>query len=101
MRRFAVLVSMLLALLVLASDVLAGQVRGYDRRDGTPVRPHQRTNPDSNPYNNYNFPGNYNPNTGRITPGNPDTSLDRDNRPRSGSGVGSNAYGLSNPYGND
>lgn len=55
----------------------AGWVRGYYRRDGTYVRPHYRTNPDGNPYNNYSFPGNYNPNTGRITPGNPDTYLKR------------------------
>ena len=55
----------------------AGSVRGYYRSDGTYVRPHYRTNPDGNPYNNYSFPGNYNPNTGKITPGNPETYLDR------------------------
>jgi len=55
----------------------AGRVRGYTRRDGTYVQPHYRTNPDVNPYNNYNFPGNYNPNTGRTTPGNSDTYLER------------------------
>ena len=55
----------------------AGWVRGYYRSDGTYVQPHYRTNPDGNPYNNYSFPGNYNPNTGRITPGNPNTYLDR------------------------
>jgi hypothetical protein len=55
----------------------AGWVGGYYRSDGTYVRPHYRTNPDGNPYNNYSFPGNYNPNTGRITPGNPDTYLER------------------------
>ena len=54
----------------------AGWVRGYYRRDGTYVQPYYRTNPDGNPYNNYSFPGNYNPNTGRITSGNPDTYLD-------------------------
>jgi len=55
----------------------AGWVRGYYRSNGTYVQPHYRTNPDGNPYNNYSFPGNYNPNTGRITPGNPDTYLRR------------------------
>jgi len=55
----------------------AGGVRGYYRSNGTYVRPHYRTNPDGNPYNNYSFPGNYNPNTGMITPGNPDTYLKR------------------------
>ena len=52
-------------------------VRGYYRKDGTYVKGHYRTAPDGNPYNNYSFPGNYNPNTGKITPGNPQTYLDR------------------------
>ena len=55
----------------------AGWVRGYYRHNGTYVRPHYRTNPDGNPYNNYSFPGNYNPNKGAITPGNPGRYLDR------------------------
>lgn len=64
----------------------AGQVRGYTRRNGTYVQPHYRTNPDGNPHNNYSFPGNYNPNTGRITPGNSSTYLERYyNRPNSSS----------------
>jgi len=60
-------------------EVDAGRVRvrGYYRKDGTYVRPHYRTAPDGNPYNNYSFPGNYNPNTGRITPGDPFKYLDR------------------------
>ena len=57
----------------------ADYVRGYTQRDGTYVAPHQRTSPDHNPYNNYEFPGNYNPNTGRTTPGNADTYLERYN----------------------
>ena|SRR5712692_5936775 len=68
------------------SQANADSVRGYIQRDGTYVAPHQRTSPDHNPYNNYNFPGNYNPNSGRTTPGNPDTYLDRyyDRAPSSG-----------------
>lgn len=61
----------------MASEVLAASVRGYYRSDGTYVPPHQRTNPDGNPYNNYGFPGNYNPNTGRTTPGDPGVYLER------------------------
>ena len=53
------------------------RVRGYYRKDGTYVKPHYRSAPDGNPYNNYSYPGNYNPNTGRITPGNPQTYLNR------------------------
>jgi len=55
----------------------AGRVSGYYRKDGTYVQPHYRTNPDRNPYNNYSYPGNYNPNTGGTTPGNPNTYLNR------------------------
>ncbi|MGH7775437.1 MAG: hypothetical protein ACREQA_24690 [Candidatus Binatia bacterium] len=82
------------------SQADAASVTGHFRRDGTYVSPHIRTNPDRNPYNNYNFPGNYNPNTGRITPGNPDAYLDRYyNRGRSSGGLGGlDNYDLYNPY---
>ena len=50
-------------------------VRGYFRSDGTYVKPHVRTAPDSNPYNNYSYPGNYNPNTGSYSTGNASTYL--------------------------
>jgi len=50
-------------------------VPGYYRKDGTYVRPHYRSRPDSNPYNNFSFPGNVNPYTGKVAPGNPDTYL--------------------------
>jgi hypothetical protein len=50
-------------------------VNGYYRKDGTYVRPHYRSAPDGNPYNNYSYPGNLNPYTGRVAPGNPDTYL--------------------------
>ncbi len=61
------------------NKAIAGRVkvRGYYRKDGTYVRPHYRTAPDGNPRNNYSFPGNYNPNTGKITPGDPQKYLDR------------------------
>jgi hypothetical protein len=75
----------------------AGRVSGYYRRDGTYVQPHYRSNPDGNPYNNYSFPGNYNPNTGRITPGNPDTYLDRYYNP-SYPGLNSPSYSPYNYY---
>ena len=38
-------------------------VYGYIR-NGKYVKSHYRTCPDGNPYNNYSFPGNYNPNIG-------------------------------------
>ena len=68
----------ILALLVLSFGILFAQsrvyVKGYYRSDGTYVKPHYRTAPDSNPYNNYSFPGNYNPN-GKTTTGNKSTYL--------------------------
>jgi len=74
------------ALLVLMSFLTvslaeAERVRGYYKQNGTYVQPYYRTNPDRNPYNNYSFPGNYNPNTGRVTPGNPDTYQNRYHNP--------------------
>jgi hypothetical protein len=46
-------------LLLLAMVMAAGAdvyVQGYRRADGTVVRPHWRTNPDGNPFNNYSSP---------------------------------------------
>ena len=53
------------------------KVREYFRKDGTYVKSHYRTAPDSNPYNNYSYPGNYNPKTGRYSTGKPSTYLNR------------------------
>ena len=58
-----------------AGFVFSGQataqvnVRGYTRSDGTYVQPYQRTAPDYTLTNNYSYPGNYNPNSGRTTGG--------------------------------
>jgi hypothetical protein len=66
-----------LFLVFLAQAGAQVHVRGYFRRDGTYVRPHMRTSPDGNPYNNYSFPGNFNPNTGKVTTGDPAKYLER------------------------
>lgn len=50
-------------------------VNGYYRSNGTYVSGHYRTCPDGVPYNNYGYPGNYNPNTGRVTSGSSSTYL--------------------------
>ena len=39
------------------------------------MEPYSRTKPDGNPFNNYGYPGNYNPNTGRYSGGSPDSYL--------------------------
>lgn len=84
--RFLILFLLVVALLTPALEVFAGgkggggvNVKGYFRKDGTYVQPHVRSAPDSNPYNNYGFPGNYNPNTGRTSPGDPNRYLERYN----------------------
>ena len=53
-----------------SSDVY---VNGYQRRDGTYVQPHMRSAPDRDPSNNYSYPGNLNPYTGKVAPGNSGT----------------------------
>lgn len=50
-------------------------VNGYTRSNGTYVQGHYRSSPDSNPYNNYSFPGNTNPYTGKVAPGNASSYL--------------------------
>lgn len=58
-----------LLLIGMTATLAAEYVNGYTRRDGTYVSGYYRTPPDSNPYNNQAYPGNYNYNTGRTTPG--------------------------------
>lgn len=67
---------------MLVPAIVAAQVyvNPYVRRDGTQVEGHYRSAPDRNPSNNYSYPGNTNPFTGRVAPGNPDTYL-RNERP--------------------
>ena len=60
----------LMSLIAIGSTVAAQTwVNGYYKSNGTYVSSHYRTSPDNSPYNNYSYPGNYNPNTGRITDG--------------------------------
>jgi hypothetical protein len=72
-------------------SVYAVYVNGYYKSNGTYVNSYERTAPDGNPYNNYSYPGNYNPNTGSITGGNADTYLNNYYN-KSSSGVGSSYY---------
>ena len=67
------------------------KVKGYYRKDGTYVKPHYRSNPDGNPYNNWSYPGNTNPYTGKTATGNPDTYLKNYNN-RSSSSSSSSLY---------
>lgn len=69
-------------------------VDSYTRRDGTQVQGHYRSSPDSNPYNNYSYPGNVNPYTGKQATGDPNRYLERHNN-QGNSGYGGSVY---NPY---
>ena len=80
-------------------------VSGYFKSNGTYVSGHYRTCSDRSLYNNYSFPGNYNPNSGRITGGSRSSYIDNyygysSYSPRaytssSYSGYGSSLYGSS------
>jgi len=88
---------MLLAVLLCASQLFSQvRVRGYYRKNGTYVAPHYRSNPDGNPYNNWSYPGNTNPYTGKVASGNPSTYLD--NYYNRGGSTTSAGYQYSSPY---
>jgi hypothetical protein len=92
MKKSIVLLVLLASILLCTSAFAEGshRVKGYSRDldgDGYKeihVAPHQSTNPDSSPRNNFNYPGNYNPNKETTTSGNPDRYLDRYNKEKRG-----------------
>jgi len=63
-----------LALAIAAVSVLAADthVKGYTKKDGTYVAPHERTAPDRSKTNNYSAKGNTNPYTGKKGTVDPD-----------------------------
>jgi len=66
------------ALSAIPSAIFADQyIDGYYRKDGTYVKPHWRSDPDGDPYNNYSYPGNLNPYTRKRATGDPDSYLER------------------------
>ena len=78
--------ALLIASLLLFSPglIFADQyIQGYTRKDGTYVSPHYRSDPDGNPRNNYSYPGNVNPYTGKRATGDSDSYLERSNRSNS------------------
>lgn len=44
-------------------------VKGYFKSNGTYVEPHYRSSPNGSPYDNYSYPGNVNPYTGKVAGG--------------------------------
>lgn len=70
--------TILIFLIITLSGIVAYsqvKVRGYYRSNGTYVQPHYRSSPDGNPTNNYSYPGNTNPYTGKIAKGKQSTYL--------------------------
>jgi hypothetical protein len=94
--RIATVILLMLGVLVsVPLDVDAQvRVRGYVRRDGTYVPPHVRSSPDGNPSNNWSYPGNVNPYTGKIATGDPLTYLERYYRTKSSASTAARSVGL-------
>ncbi len=68
----------ILIISIIITQNLFSQVRvnGYYRKNGTYVEPHYRSSPNSNPFDNYSYPGNTNPFTGKTSTGNQQTYLE-------------------------
>ena len=66
MKRLLILAALLVLLPTFADSA---DVPEYMPKEGTYIAPYQPSIFDSDLYNSYNFPGNYNPNKGQITPG--------------------------------
>lgn len=64
----AALIGCVLVLSTAVTVLAQVRVQGYTRQDGTYVAPYTRTAPDTTIQNNYSYPGNYNPNSGQVTP---------------------------------
>ena len=75
--RVALVVVVILACFGAIAGGRGVRVRGYVKRDGAYVAPHERTAPDGKPENNYGMPGNFNPNKGEITGGDAAAYLQR------------------------
>jgi len=63
-----IIIALLLVLSFASISVADEWVNGYYRSDGSYVTGHYRSDPDGNTSNNYSYPGNYNPYTGRVAP---------------------------------
>ena len=69
----------------------------YPRRDGIQVQGHDRINPDGNSSNNYLYPGNINPYTGKQVTGDPSRYLPQHQNQNSAPSDERNPYQI-NPY---
>jgi hypothetical protein len=67
-KNFGVIALVVVGFLLIGSVQLFGDVwvNGYYRSDGTYVQSHYRSNPDNTITNNWSYPGNTNPHTGKT-----------------------------------
>lgn len=71
------IISLVLIVVFTVTSVFADvYVKGYTKKNGTYVAPHYRSSPDSSPYNNWSYPGNTNPYTGKTAGGSESTYLE-------------------------
>ncbi len=70
------ILNLIFAILYTLNSVGQVHVKGYIKSNGTYVAPYTRSNSNSSPYDNYSFPGNTNPYTGKTATGNADTYID-------------------------
>lgn len=80
------LATILANLPILALNAHADQyVEGYCKKNGKCVKGYWRSSPDKDPTNNWSFPGNVNPRTGKIATGDASTYITNlnDQRPNS------------------
>ena len=83
----AALALMVSLVMVSVADAAAVHVNGYYRKNGTYVAPHSRSDPDGIPTNNWRYPGNTNPVTGKTATGDPATYLQNHDTPYAGGGA--------------
>ena len=72
MKKITALLSKIMVTIIIFINFSASaqvHVRGYYRKNGTYVQPHERTRPNHTITDNYSYPGNYNPNTHHINNG--------------------------------
>lgn len=86
-----------LLLLTYLCSIAQVRVRGYTKSNGTYVQPHYRSKPDGNPYNNWSYPGNTNPYTGKVATGDQNTYLNNYNN-RSSTSTNQSSTNTSNYY---
>lgn len=66
MQKFIIALALVVGVLGFCVSSEAVSVRGYTKKNGTYVAPHQRTNPNSTKMDNYSTKGNVNPYTGKA-----------------------------------